>query len=692
MFTLKDIGTALPRLLKPQPSLARLSSARFSQSVAFNRAELSLPVALKAILPAKRTRKLPPPLSLSVLGLTPAEFLASRNMPGGELKKYADWQGFEVRTGIFTLEESLLAKTAFLQLAEGIERAPHDLAHARYDGAWMDLRQFWTAVASSVPKRGQHAVRAHLRALHTSESATKKGAWAPEDDSRLRTFVLENGSKRWGVLSNDLNRTTVSCSNRWRLLQAKDTSANKEPWSDVELSRLYSAMTELAGGREGRKPCKFWPAVARRVGTRTWVQCSTKFLELPASKMPTHTPALVFVSLFLLLSAPASAFASPPSPPNLSPRGLRAPHQPKRELVHVFERPFGQRERRQATVTGITTGVNFASGATTAATTTPATTSAETTVAQTTSSPVVTTTPVLTTPTPTTTSVPIAISTPTTTLPTTSSTLPTSAPTVASTSSTPTSALSSASKASEVIVTVTSIITNADGSKSTSTALQSSAVAVPVNNSSSSSNTGKTWGIVGGVVGGVVVFAGVLFIIWRFTQQRFGDLDDTGDEIKWPELQPDGQTTAANTSTLNPLGTRRTGGAGFDMDGDEVKGEYHDDIGGGNGGGLYYDERANGSYEQVGTYGNQAGGGAYCFTLSPQTDDPYLGPSAAPQPSPQNIYPPPSRPYSPYSYQGDQIPMGSLNTGSPRGGSPRAGSPAHHIPRGMSPAGGEERM
>lgn len=107
---------------------------------------------------------------------------------------------------------------------------------------------------------------------------------------------------------------------------------------------------------------------------------------------------------------------------------------------------------------------------------------------------------------------------------------------------------------------------------------------------------------------GVIVFAGVLFVIWRFTQRRFSDLDDGGDDIKWPELQPDGQTTAANTSTLNPMGTRRTGGAGIEMDGD---GKDESDAYAGS---MYYSqEHATGSYEQVGVYGNQGGpGGAYC--------------------------------------------------------------------------------
>ncbi|KAL8278786.1 hypothetical protein RQP46_008855 [Phenoliferia psychrophenolica] len=221
------------------------------------------------------------------------------------------------------------------------------------------------------------------------------------------------------------------------------------------------------------------------------------------------------------------------------------------------------------------------------------------------------------------------------------------------------------------VVTVYTTFLNSDGSTVTSSSVQASAA--PDSKSSSSSNTGQTWGIVGGVVGGVALFAGLLFVIWRFTQRRFSDIDDGADDIKWPELQPDGQTAAAGTSTLNPMGTRRTGGAGIEMDGDVSMGEYDAEMNGGAGSMYYSQEHATGSYEQVGVYGNQnAPGGAYY--------DPYLGPSAAPQPAPQNIYPPQNRPYSPYNnYQRsnstDEIPMGPMNPSSPRGGSPRSGSP-----------------
>lgn len=121
------------------------------------------------------------------------------------------------------------------------------------------------------------------------------------------------------------------------------------------------------------------------------------------------------------------------------------------------------------------------------------------------------------------------------------------------------------------MVTVISVITNSDGTR-TSTLLTTPTI---LNSStpSSSSDTGKTWGIVGGVVGGVLLLSAGIFVVYRLTQKRFSDLNDGVEEIKWPELRPDGHTAA--TSTLNPQGTRRLGGAGVEMerDGSEWGGE-----------------------------------------------------------------------------------------------------------------------
>ncbi|GAA6022015.1 hypothetical protein JCM10207_002407 [Rhodosporidiobolus poonsookiae] len=220
---------------------------------------------------------------------------------------------------------------------------------------------------------------------------------------------------------------------------------------------------------------------------------------------------------------------------------------------------------------------------------------------------------------------------------------------------------SSASSQSQVIVTITSIATNADGSESTMLSSSASAVADKSGSGGGGGPSGKTWGIIGGVVGGVVVIAGLVLVIWRMTQRRFSDLDHHNEEIKWPELQPDGQTVSPGLTTLNPQGTRRTGGAGIEMEKDRFDGDDGSEWGEGSprvGGGAGLTHGPNGSefFDQPGGYNLPYEGGQrgsyydpYLGAPSPANGQDFLGPSAAPYPPPNNIYPPP-RVASPYLY------------------------------------------
>lgn len=133
------------------------------------------------------------------------------------------------------------------------------------------------------------------------------------------------------------------------------------------------------------------------------------------------------------------------------------------------------------------------------------------------------------------------------------------------------------------VVVVTAVVTNSNGVVTTSTSSSlstSSATSTSTSSSSSSTSHAKTWGIVGGCAGGAVALIGILFIAYRLSQRRFSNLDHAGgqDEIKWPQLQMEGQMVAAGASTLRPMGTRRTGGAGVGDDEDD-RSEWHSDQG-----------------------------------------------------------------------------------------------------------------
>ncbi|KAG9122604.1 hypothetical protein FRC07_000951 [Ceratobasidium sp. 392] len=60
------------------------------------------------------------------------------------------------------------------------------------------------------------------------------------------------------------------------------------------------------------------------------------------------------------------------------------------------------------------------------------------------------------------------------------------------------------------------------------------------------------------VTGSIAVLIVILLIVWKLTNKRFSDLEDTGDDaIKWPELNKD-------SAAMTPLPTRPTARSGAD--------------------------------------------------------------------------------------------------------------------------------
>ncbi|KAM0746999.1 hypothetical protein T439DRAFT_383631 [Meredithblackwellia eburnea MCA 4105] len=209
----------------------------------------------------------------------------------------------------------------------------------------------------------------------------------------------------------------------------------------------------------------------------------------------------------------------------------------------------------------------------------------------------------------------------------------TSSSTSSSSSSSSLSSTQTTSTTSNAVVTHTVVQTDSNGDKTTST---STSTAEADKNAPKPSSTAKTWGIVGGVVGGSILLAGVSFLIWRCSQKRFEDEDFTQEDFRWPEMQPDGYG-APQTSTLYPQATHRTGGAGFDMS-ERDDDAYGGVVGGGRGAASQYHDRSDSMGSHSEGHGNTAGIGAGFH----ERYNNFLGPSAAPQPPPQNLYPHPS--------------------------------------------------
>jgi hypothetical protein len=137
------------------------------------------------------------------------------------------------------------------------------------------------------------------------------------------------------------------------------------------------------------------------------------------------------------------------------------------------------------------------------------------------------------------------------------------------------------------------------------------------------------------------------------TQRRFSSLDNDDLAIKWPELQQDG-LVSGNLSSLKPLDTHRTGGAGIGDDGEGS--QWGGDMGGGSvygGGGDHHRNPSQGTllgygameHARTASYEHLAmvdGAGAY--GQQQQHYDPFSGqgyPSGAGVGG-NMVYPPPS--------------------------------------------------
>ncbi|KAK4701502.1 hypothetical protein P7C70_g4728, partial [Phenoliferia sp. Uapishka_3] len=272
MYSFRLLQAALPRFAAPQQQSARL----FVRCI---QAQRSAPGTAAPSLVRKQSgqRKLPPPLS--VLGQTPAEFVASHCLDGPVLSRYAEWQGFEgdLRLGVFTLSECDNVKAAVKLAMAALGIASQDIVgpdSKNLADLGVDLPTFWTTVARSVPMRSQKGVRHHVQQYLFP--AAINGAWTPEEDTHLLALKDADGSGLWGGIAGALGRSTGSCSTRWRQLQASKASTNSGKWSDEEDSHLRSAMKEMDGISGGRRPPNFWDKVAEKVRTRSSMSCSDR--------------------------------------------------------------------------------------------------------------------------------------------------------------------------------------------------------------------------------------------------------------------------------------------------------------------------------------------------------------------------------------------------------------------------------
>ncbi|KAK4699111.1 hypothetical protein P7C70_g7154, partial [Phenoliferia sp. Uapishka_3] len=276
MFSLQSPRSALPHLLvHHRPPPRPIQAFRFAHSAAAT-AEPTPPTA-KQRRSATQKHHLPPPLS--VLKQTPEEFVASHGLNSTMLKQYATWQGFELKTGVYSLIEVQQIDAAVASASTALGKLPMEIVFLGSGPPGVDIRDFWTVVASSVPMRRQGGVREYVRDMYRAAEALREGNWTHEEDARL-IASRERSPDSWAPAAIMLSRTRRSCTRRWQTLKYRAKARISGKWGKDELERYDTCLKELESGKGAGEPrfrFGFWTSVAEVVQSRSAIQCQSRY-------------------------------------------------------------------------------------------------------------------------------------------------------------------------------------------------------------------------------------------------------------------------------------------------------------------------------------------------------------------------------------------------------------------------------
>ncbi|KAJ3787672.1 hypothetical protein GGU11DRAFT_746128 [Lentinula aff. detonsa] len=130
----------------------------------------------------------------------------------------------------------------------------------------------WQAVASEVSGRDNKACR--KRWLHSLSPTVKKSPWTVEEDALLRYLHNMHGA-RWSLIAREIEgRTDDACSKRYN--EALDPTLKRDEWTPDEEARLLQVYSEIG--------CK-WKEIGSQL-QRSSLACRNRFKVLQRKKKP----------------------------------------------------------------------------------------------------------------------------------------------------------------------------------------------------------------------------------------------------------------------------------------------------------------------------------------------------------------------------------------------------------------------
>jgi hypothetical protein len=142
----------------------------------------------------------------------------------------------------------------------------------------------WDAVAAMVPSRTNKQCNNrwhHFLDPSIDGTATRKGKWTADEDSKLKDAVLTHGGKNWIAITALVpSRTRSQCYSRWRdALDPSIDRANERTgkWTEDEDSKLRDAVQRYGG--------KNWGLIATLVTGRTKYQCNIRWRDFLGSSI-----------------------------------------------------------------------------------------------------------------------------------------------------------------------------------------------------------------------------------------------------------------------------------------------------------------------------------------------------------------------------------------------------------------------